>query len=293
MTVGVLQFLPGVSGWFHSVTSCRLSSIYRKIRGRISTQTATKEKSLCFGSVRHVLLDQWNVFSEILHTLWTSHQSQRDEVFSLRADDWRWSEVVSDRSSSVVTDTEQGRSHFSTVWGATSWESWIPKNTTTKLHMCSVDINRCGFLGDTAPDSRCRSFVWLKLSPRRLRAQLAVMVVWCGNRCDWAAANRAARREVINKPWSLFCLTWSCTFFLSFRTFKLRTFWIVGPLWGCLTHCSAAVADSLFHPFIVVFLHHLPFGSWKHSQAEAVLTPPKNDTQLLVYLAPVAKTNTV
>ncbi len=73
---------PGVSGRFHSVTSCRMSLIYPKMR-KISNQTVTEQKSLCFGSVRHVLLDRWNVFSEILHSLWTSHRSQQHEVFSL------------------------------------------------------------------------------------------------------------------------------------------------------------------------------------------------------------------
>lgn len=28
------------------------------------------------------------------------------------------------------------------VWSVTSWDSWTPINTDTRLHLCSVDINR-------------------------------------------------------------------------------------------------------------------------------------------------------
>lgn len=60
---------------------------------------------------QHVLLDQWDIFRRILTALWTFHQSQQDEVFSITGDVWKL----------VI-----GRARSSRTGDLKSWEHWSP-----------------------------------------------------------------------------------------------------------------------------------------------------------------------
>ena len=109
-------------------TSCRLASIYRKIRGKISRQTEIPFLRFCWTRsawpVRHFLGDITHLLNFSSVTAGWSFQPQR-----------RWPEAVS-------------RSWWRVGLGRHGWQAWSagsaepPKPTTTKVCVCCVDINR-------------------------------------------------------------------------------------------------------------------------------------------------------
>lgn len=156
----------------------------------------TKQKSLFFRSVRHVLLDQWNVCSEILHTSALPISHSREKFFQPKR---RWLAVaqerwVTGRSRSSRIPREGALGHGSTGFGSPG-----PPNQTAHVLCRHKKVLFCRWDGSKLSDHHLRH-MWLRLSPWRLRTQLALMLVWlccCKERKLWINTLKSSSVEHI------------------------------------------------------------------------------------------------
>lgn len=138
MTAGVLRPLPGVSGWFRSVTSHRLTSIYRKI-GRKDFQPNRNNRN-AFSLV------QQNTFRLTSETVSLRYYTPSELPISHSRRKFSASETTAQGSvGKLVT----GRRRLSWIPGVKPQRNRTPKNPTSRrqAHMHTWIKNKCHSLG--------------------------------------------------------------------------------------------------------------------------------------------------